>query len=114
MGVTRIAASEVHARSVTALGLDSTVLDLTSTEAIAEALRRAANFRCPCTGATLVRSVVEPLRGLVDDLDATKILVEETLEAVVAHGDILEEPEVDATSPNSKAALLYAAPPSFI
>jgi len=113
MGLARITASEVHERSVTALGLDGNVLDLTSTEAIAEALRRVANFRCPCTAPTLVGSVVEPLRGMVSDLDAIKILVEETLEAVVAHGDILEEPDVEDSSPTSRI-LLYAAPPSFI
>jgi hypothetical protein len=101
-------------RSVTALGLDGSALDLTSTEAIAEALRRAANFRCPCAAATLVGSVLEPMRGLVDDLDATKILVEEILEAVVAHGDILEEPDVEGSSPNLTNALLYTAPPSFV
>ena len=83
-------------------------------EAIAEALRRAASFRCPCTAATLVANVVDPLRGLVNDLDATKTLVEGTLEAVVAHGDILEEPDVEESSPNSRLALLYLAPPSFV
>src|SRR5882724_8372730 len=101
MEINRISVSEVHARSVSALGLDSSALELSSTEAIAEALRRAASFRCPCTAATLVASVVDPLRGLVSDLDATKTLVEGTLEAVVAHGDILEEPDVEETSPNS-------------
>ena len=105
MGVTRITASEVHGRSVNALGLDGTVLDLTSTEAIAEALRRVANFRCPCTAPTLVGNVVEPLRGLVGDLDAIKIQVEETLEAVIAHGDILEEPDVEESSPISRTQI---------
>src|SRR5262249_27467752 len=52
--------------------------------------------------------------GLVNDLDATKILVEEILEAVVAHGDILEEPDVEEGSPNLTNALLYTAPPSFV
>jgi hypothetical protein len=41
-----------------------------------------------------VRAVVRPLRGLVSDLDRAKELAEETLEAMISHGDILEEPEV--------------------
>jgi hypothetical protein len=114
MEIKRISAAEVHARSVGALGLDSDTLDLLSTEAIAEALRRAARFRCPCTGPTLVATVVEPLRALISDTDATKALIEEVLEAVVAHGDIVEEPEVEETSGTSKVALLYSAPPSFV
>jgi hypothetical protein len=113
MGLAKLSANEVNALSVTALGLDGTALDLTSPEVIAEGLRRAASFRCPCTAATLVRSVVEPLRGLVSDLDATRDLVEKTLESVVAHGDILEERELDETS-NSTSTLLYAAPPAFV
>src|SRR5205809_966457 len=97
MEIKRISAAEVHARSVAALGLDSNALDLLSTEAISEALRRAARFQCPCTAPTLVASVVEPLRALISDMDAAKALVEEVLEAVVAHGDIVEEPEVEET-----------------
>jgi hypothetical protein len=46
------------------LALDPSALDLTSIEAIAGALRRAASFLCPCGAATLVRTVVRPLQGL--------------------------------------------------
>lgn len=114
MEIKRISAPQVHERSVVALGLDSDALDLLSVEAISEALRRAASSRCPCTAATLVTSVVEPLRGLTSDLTTAKTLVEDTLEAVVAHGDILEEPDVEETLPNSRLALLYLAPSSFV
>jgi hypothetical protein len=106
---------EVHARKVAELGLDPTALDLASIEAIAGALRRTASFLCPCSTATLVRSVVRPLRGLVDDIATTKDLVEETLEAMIAHGDILENREVDeGRGGHGSAALLYAAPASFV
>src|SRR5437879_4262714 len=57
--------TEVHARKVRELGLDPTVIDLTSPEAIATALRRAAGFFCPCAPSSLVRSVTNSLRGLV-------------------------------------------------
>ena len=52
--------TEVHANKVAELGFDQTALDLTSIEAIAAALRRAANFLCPCAATTLVRAVAEP------------------------------------------------------
>ena len=110
----QLSAAEVHAQKVAELGLDPGALDLTSVEAIAGALRRAASFRCPCTAPTLVRDVVRPLRGLVDDLGTTKDLVEDTLEAMVAHGDILENPDIEGEPGYGAATLLYAAPTGFV
>lgn len=114
MVMRRLTAAEVHARKVQELGLDPAAVDLTSIEGIAGALRRAASYLCPCSGATLVRDVVRPLRGLVEDMEATKGLAEETLEAVVAHGDILEHQEVVEEPRSGSGRLLYAAPPSFV
>src|SRR5690606_37272772 len=104
---------QVHAQKIRELGLDPEALDLTTSEGLAGALRRAASYLCPCAAATLVRAVVRPLRGLVPDLEKAKELVEETLEAMISHGDILEQPEVeDGTS--TTRVLLYAAPASFV
>lgn len=110
----RLTAKEVHALKVAELGLDQTALDLSSIEAVAGALRRTASFLCPCTAPTLVRSVLRPLRGLLEDPEATKLLVEETLEAMIAHGDIHEHPEIGEGLGHSGRPLLYAGPPSFI
>ena len=115
MGVVmrRLTIEEVHAQKIRELGLDPEALDLTTPEGIAGALRRAASYLCPCSAATLVRAVVRPLRGLVPDLENAKELVDETLEAMISHGDILEQPEVeDGTS--TARVLLYAAPASFV
>ena len=110
-----LTAMEVHALKVAELGLDSTAVDLTSVEAIAGALRRMASFLCPCAAATLVRGVVQPLRGLVTDIEDFKgKVVGETLEAMIAHGDILEHRDVEEDSTNGAASLLYAAPASFV
>lgn len=110
----QLSVAEVHAQKVAELGLDGSALDLTSIEAIAGALRRMAGFLCPCGATTLVRGVVHPLRGLVDDLDAVKGLVEETLEAMIAHGDVLEQRYVEAHPGDGGPMLLYAAPASFV
>lgn len=109
----RLTVEEVHAQKIKELGLDPEALDLTTPEGLAGALRRAASYLCPCAAATLVRAVVRPLRGLVPDLEQAKELAEETLEAMISHGDILEVPEVeDGTS--TARVLLYAAPESFV
>lgn len=109
----RLTAEQVHAQKIRELGLDPDALDLTTPEGLAGALRRAASYLCPCSAATLVRAVVRPLRGLVPDLDQAKEFVEDTLDAMVAHGDVLEQPEVQDGSLSARV-LLYAAPASFV
>lgn len=109
----RLTAGEVHARKIRELGLDPDALDLTTPEGLAGALRRAASYLCPCSAATLVRAVVRPLRGLVPDMEQAKELVEATLEAMISHGDVLEQPELQDGSPTQRV-LLYAAPASFV
>lgn len=103
--------ADLNATAVDALGLDNSRFDLTSVEALACSLRRAAGLFCPCSARTLVKSVVEPLRGLPADSDLM-VLVEDTLEALVAHGDLLEVS--DASQDETASALLFAAPPSFV
>ena len=109
-----LTSTEVHANKVAELGLDQTALDLTSIEAISAALRRAANYLCPCSATSLVRAVAEPLRGLVEDIDETRRVVRETLEAMVALGDFLEHRDIESDEASRAAVLLYAAPPSFV
>lgn len=110
----RLEVAEVHERKALELGLDPSAVDLTSVEAIAGAFRRAGRFLCPCTPATLVRAVVRPLRGLVQDADATRRLAEDTLEAMTAHGDFQEHKDAGGASPDDETALLYQAPLSFV
>jgi len=110
----RLTVAELHAHKVAELGLDATALDLTSTEAIAAALRRAGGFLCPCSGATLVRAVSRPLEGLVPDMESLRDNIEEALEALTAHGDLLEHRDVAAEQDAQPGTLLYAAPPSFV
>src|SRR6188768_4093930 len=106
VGMRQLTIEEVHAQKIRALGLAPEALDLTTPEGLAGALRRAAGYLCPCSASTLVRAVVRPLRGLVRDLERSKELVEDTLDAMVAHGDLLEEIEVQAAPPSSRV-LLY-------
>src|SRR6266540_795715 len=91
MGIRTLSPSELHARAVQALALDPTGLDLGTTEALAAAIRRAAGFHCPCSAKTLLRAALQPLTGLIDDAAAIKDTASEVLEAVVAHGDLLEQ-----------------------
>ena len=107
-----ISPSDVHAAAVAQLGLDASAVDLTATEAVAAALRRAAGFLCPCAASKLVQAVVRPMDGLVGDVNGFKESVEATLDAVVAQGDLIEQRELNEDG--RAAVLLYPAPPSFV
>ena len=105
---------EVQACGVRTLGLDAEACDLLSIEAIAAALRRVAGFLCPCPQRTLVQAVVEPLDDIISDRWQFSEAVEDTLEAMMTYGDLLEEFEVAAVERSHRSSLIYAAPPSFI
>lgn len=96
------------------LGLDPEACDLFSVEAIAAALRRVAGFLCPCPQRTLVQAVVEPLEKVISDEEEFYEAVENTLEAMITYGDLLEEYEVAAVERSCRSSLLYASPPSFV
>lgn len=96
------------------LGLDPDACDLYFSEAIAAALRRAAGFLCPCSYRTLIQAVIEPLEKISDDRDQLLESIENTLDSMIAYGDLLEEFEVAAVDRQQRSALLYAAPPSFV
>lgn len=107
----QLSADEVHAAKVAELGLGPGVPSLATVEAMAAALRRAARFLCPCTSATLVRTVVPPLRGLVADLEEAQRLARDTLEGMAAHGDFLECRNIES---DVGAVLLYSGPGGFV
>ena len=109
-----LTSAEVRARTVAQLGLDPTTFVLTSVEAISASLRRSASILCPCTSTTLVRDVVEPMFGLIDDLASFRGMVQEILESMTALGDFIEHNDITEDKVNGSATLLYAAPPSFV
>lgn len=109
-----LTSEELHACAVRTLGLDPEACDLFSVEAIAAALRRAAGFLCPCPQRTLVQAVVEPLEKVLSGKDQFYETVENTVEAMITYGDLLEEYEVAAVERSCRSSLLYAAPPSFV
>lgn len=109
----QISSADVHAIKVGELGLDPAALDLAATESLAAAIRRAASFLCPCPHRALVRSVTGPLRGLTDNPEAIEGRVEETLEALLSYGDLIESAtELEEGKPSRH--LLHAAAPSFV
>ena len=101
-------------RTVTAEALGAPWNDaVPTTTLLAAALRQAAGVLCPCPPGALVRHVAGGLRGLVPDSASLDALVNETLDALVAYGDLLELVAPDEPGGRNRR-LLYAAPPSFV
>lgn len=109
----RITIPELNALSIRKLGLDSASLDLSSVEAIAGALRRAAGFLCPCVSSELLEQVVESIEGVTEDPTELRELVDETLEALIAYGDLVEC-SVPPAGQTKGVDMLYLSPPSFV
>lgn len=103
---------EAQAMAVRRLGLDEKAVDLTSVEALAASLRRAAGFLCPCGPSTLRRAVARALDGLVLDNEPLRTSIESTLDAMIGFGDLIEQRELNADG--RAANLLYPAYPSFV
>jgi hypothetical protein len=112
-----LSATDVHALSVGALGLDAEVLDLESPEALAALVRRAASFAAPCSPRALRGAVLRALGGLTasgpDAREELRASIDEMIEALTSYGDLLELPAAD---PNDSAATrtLYLAPPTYV
>lgn len=103
---------QLHSHAIADLGLDASSVDLTSPEALAACVRRAAGFACPCAPRTLIRAVARALEGLAEDHGAVEAAVEQAVDALTSYGDLIELPgELDG---KVVARVLYAAPPSFV
>jgi hypothetical protein len=109
----RITISELNELSVRRLGLDSTSLDLVTVEAVAGALRRAAGCLCPCIASDLTEQVVQSIEVVAQNAAVLRELVDETLQALIAYGDLVECRQAGEGLTNGHD-MLYLGPPSFV
>ena len=110
----RITTAELNQHAIESLGLDPSSLDLTTVEGAAGALRRAAGFLCPCSQAELTGQVAQSMQDIVKDSATQTELIESTLEALIAYGDLVESRAVALDQPNNPTTLLYLTPPTFV
>lgn len=111
MTLTTLSKTEACALSVKTLGLDSEILDLSSSEVLAVSLLRAASFMCPTTPSRLVNAVIEVVQPLISSVSIARDDVSDLLHLLIAAGDLLElRHELDGR----RARLIYLGPPSYI
>lgn len=111
VGVERIDPVRVAEESVEALALNAAEVGLTSPEALAASIRRAASFLCPTTPGALLRAVKEVLSGLPGFSDETEIEIAALVDSLVSYGDLIELPIDDGSRSRRQ---LFLGPPAFI
>ena len=105
-----VSANALQSRAIEILGLDSSAIDLSSPEAIASTIRRAATFACPCSASHLTTGCFELLTPLLGP-EFRRETVAESVEALVSYGDLFEGPDITG---KSNSELVYVTPPSFV
>lgn len=88
-------------------------LSITRPEVIAAATRRAAGFLCPCLPETIADSVAVAFDGLVDDAVALRAEINDMIERLIIHGDLIEDSHTGENT-SRRGCLVYTAPPSFV
>src|SRR5580704_12064760 len=109
----RITIRELNELSIGKMALDSTSLDLSTIEGVAGALRRGAGFLCPCTNSELADYVVESIEDVVEKPAELREVVDDTLEALISYGDLVEC-RMTGDGRSNGTDLLYLTPPSFV
>src|SRR5439155_26347372 len=82
-----VSANTLQSRAIEILGLDSSALDLSSPEAIASTIRRAASFACPCSRGHLTTRCYELLAPLLGP-QFPRETVADALEALISYVDL--------------------------
>jgi len=114
MGLAVLSSQEVRLELIEFLGFNSADYSIEDVEVQTAFLRRAASLLCPCPANALIYSVIEPLRGLVSDLDGYQQQVESNLERLIAHGDLLELSRASEDNDSRTQSVLFLAPPAFV
>lgn len=110
MNINALSGREAARRTVYALGLDETVIDLSAPETICSSLRRAAALLCPATPRELIDAVLEVLGPLDAPSSITRGQLATQLDLLVAIGDLVELPN----RKDRGSRRLYLAPPSYV
>ena len=110
-----VAADQACEYALKIMGLNPSQHEYLSVEAIATMLRRIAGADCPCSAQALAGRVCRLLSGMFGELgDDYRDMIRETVDDLVAIGDLIELPEEYEGEKGGRQGLLFAAPPRFV
>ncbi len=95
------------------LGLNSSVEKIHSVKVVSALIRRTAGLLCPCPQRKIQKTILKALYGIYRPPDDFSNIIKETIELLLAHGDLLEHGDI--TSASSRAeVVINIAPLAFI
>jgi hypothetical protein len=68
---------------------------------------------CPCSARTLIEAVAISLRGITDESNELQRTIEDTLESIIANGDLFEASAQNSCRSGQKS-VLYLVPPAYV
>ena len=96
------------------LGLNNSGCSSVDHDLLIALVRRCAGICCPCSRATLRRSLIEALQYLSDSEEFLAERIEAIVEGLVVTGDLLELHDVSALDPSVRGTWVFAAPASYV
>ncbi len=108
-----ISAADIVKEVVRELGFNPDDVTVTSIEVLSSLIRRTAGLLCPCPRQRLLKNILQSLEGIVQNHMGLRDSVDETIDSLVAHGDLVEHDDISREFTRS-AIVLNRAPLSFI
>ena len=111
--IAEIAKQEIIAKCREVLRLPELMAPLLMMKCWPRWLGVAQGIHCPCSRATLHRSILEGLQYLSNEGNLPD-RIETIIEGLIVGGDLLELHDVGVIDPEAKGTWVFAAPPSYV
>lgn len=108
-----LSAADVARGMIEDLRLDPNILGVTDIEVLSALTRRTAGLLCPCPRKRILKNILQSLDGVVFDPGELRDAIDETIDTLVAHGDLLEHNDVTRESSRNEV-VLNRAPMAFV
>lgn len=108
-----ISAGSVLSGMIRDVGFDPDVVSIKDMAVLSAIVRRTAGLLCPCTKRTILKNIMQGFDGVVPGLDDLRDDIDETIDLLIAHGDLLEHNDITPDSPRSEV-VVSRAPLAFI
>ena len=95
-------------------GINKFTNNCSSVIAISCVLRRLAGYMCPCSRSQLAKALIDSFKFIVNTNEVFAQKVDEVVEALISHGDLMEICDATTIDPNQKRTWVFAVPPAYV
>lgn len=113
MKVIVLSSKDIAQDIVRDLGLNPEYVAVTDIEVLSALVRRTAGLLCPCTRKKVLKNVMQSLDGVIPNHGDLRDVVDEIINMLIAHGDLLEHNDIIRDLTRSEL-ILNIAPLAFI